>query len=367
MPRVRRRVALAFAVLLTTVVLFWLLRQHIRAAQFLEQLGRAPAGAEAVTTLDLTIPGKNGPFRARLYRPAGAGALPAVVVAHGVHYRGIDERRLVPFARALAATGLTVLTPELRDLADYRITSSGVDVMKDAVTYLAARHDLVSSDRVRLLGFSFAGGLALVAAEDEATRRHLSAVVSVGGHHDLRRVLHFLIHDEIETPSGILHRKAHEYGLVLLIYGNLEHFVPASDLGVMRDGFRAWLQEDRKRARDAAARCTTPEGERLWQLLEHGKLQTLAPDLDALLATQQAELAALSPAGHLKQLQLPVYLLHGSHDSVIPPEETSAADRELGDSAHDALVSPLLEHVEVTEHASLMDELRLIAFMTHIL
>lgn len=367
MPRLRGRLVLAFGVLLTVVVSFQPLRQHLRAARFLEQLGQPPHGAETVLARDLTIPGKNGPIRARLYRPAGAGALPGIVVAHGVHYRGIDERRLVPFARALAATGLAVLTPELRELADYRITSSGVDVMKDAVGYLAAQRDVVSSDRVRLLGFSFAGGLALVAAQDPVTRRRLSAVISVGGHHDLAHVLHFLIHDEIETPSGAIHRQAHEYGLVVLVYGNLEHFVPSADQDAMRDCFRAWLEEDRKRAREAAARAATPEAERLWQLLEHGKLQTLAPELDALLATQQAELAALSPAGHLKQLGLPVYLLHGSHDSVIPPEETSAADRELATSPHDALVSPLLEHVEVNQRATLGDELRLVSFMTHVL
>ena len=103
-----------------------------------------------------------------------------------------------------------------------------------------------------LLGFSFAGGLALVAAEDPKTAALVSAVTSVGGHHDLRRVLRFLIHNEIETPHGVVRQKAHEYGLVVLVYGNLEHFVPATDLPAMRAGFKAWLHEDQKSARLAA-------------------------------------------------------------------------------------------------------------------
>ncbi|HEY0468768.1 MAG TPA: hypothetical protein VGC79_31455 [Polyangiaceae bacterium] len=49
------------------------------------------------------------------------------------------------------------------------------------------------------------------------TAEHLSFVTSVGGHHDLRHVLRFLIHNEIETPSGIAHSQAHEYGLVVLV------------------------------------------------------------------------------------------------------------------------------------------------------
>ena len=345
--------------------------RYVRAAQFLTRLAQKPsASASAATRLsteDVTIPGKNGPIRGRLYFRAGAAPSPGIVVAHGVHYRGIDEGRLVPFARALAESGLTVFTPELRDLADYRITESGVDVIRDSVAYLATRHDRVSGEQVRLMGFSFAGGLALVAAEDPKTARLLSSVTSVGGHHDLARVLHFLIHDEIKTQKGVIHQHAHDYGLVVLVYGNLEYFVPPQDLPAMRAGFQAWLQQDQKRARAAAAASTSPEAERLWQLLEKQKLQTLAPELDSLLASQQAQLAALSVAGHLRALRLPVYLLHGAHDSVIPAYETDAANLELDGSEHQALVSPLVEHVEVSKTASLVDELALVSFMAKVL
>ena len=345
--------------------------RHVRAVQFLQRLsGPAPATSAPATLVqreDLTIPGKAGPIRARLYFRAGAPARGGIVVAHGVHYRGIDEKRLIPFANALAESGLAVLTPELSDIADYRITPSGVAVLQDSVRYLAARRDRVESERVELLGFSFAGGLSLVAAQAPDVAERLTSVTSVGGHHDLRRVLRFLIHNEIETPSGVVKSQAHEYGLVVLVYGNLEHFVPAADVPAMRTGFQAWLQEDRPRAREAAKARTTPEAERLWQLLESQRLQELAPELDQLLASQSAELRALSAAGHLQQLNVPVYLLHGSHDSVIPPSETDAAALELDGAEHQALVSPLLEHVEVSKTAGLGEKLALVSFMAKLL
>ncbi|HEX2871551.1 MAG TPA: alpha/beta fold hydrolase [Polyangiaceae bacterium] len=361
--------AVVLGLLLTTVLLGWApVARHVRAAELLQRLSeKAPTNAPRLATEDVTIPGKSGPIRARLYFPAGAKPGRAIVVAHGVHYRGIDERRLVPFARALAESGLTVLTPELSELADYRITASGVEVIRDSVRYLLGRRDHVDAERVGVLGFSFAGGLALVAAQDPETAAHVTSVTSVGGHHDLRRVLRFLIHNEIETPNGLVRQKAHEYGLVVLVYGNLEHFVPAPDLPAMRAGFQAWLHEDQKAARAAAKARTTPEAERLWQLLEKGNLQTLAPELDALLQAQSAALKALSSAGHLKQLQVPVYLLHGSHDTVIPASETDAAHLELDGADHQALVSPLLEHVEMSKTAGLGDKLALVSFMAKLL
>src|SRR5882724_10612657 len=293
MRKVSARWAIMVGVVLASLVLAWgPVTRCVRAAQFLERLSaKAPASAPdapRISAEELTIAGRNGPIRARLYFRQGASPGEGIVVAHGVHYRGIDEGRLVPFARALAESGLTVLTPELSDIADYRITSSGVDVIRDSVSYLVTRRDHIATERVRLLGFSFAGGLSLVAVEAPETARHVSAVTSVGGHHDLRRVLRFLIHNEIETPHGIVHAKAHEYGLVVLVYGNLEHFVPPADLPAMRAGFKAWLQEDQKRAREEAKARTTPEADKLWQLLESGRLQTLAPELDALLENQRA-------------------------------------------------------------------------------
>jgi dienelactone hydrolase len=346
----------------------------LHAAEFLTALseGSAPpaterASASPVLEENIVLPGPDDAIRARLYRKAGAGPGRALVVAHGVHYRGIDERRLVPFARALAAQGLTVLTPELAELADYRISRQGVDVIHAAVRYLVQRPQLSGGERVGLLGFSFAGGLALIAASEPALRGQLAFVTSVGGHHDLGRVLNFLITNEIETPSGTVHEKAHDYGLAVLVYGNLEQFVPAVDLPTMRSAFRAWLQEDSGRARALAAALTRPLSVQLWQLLEARALQALAPDLRILLRSQSAKLAALSPRGRLAAIDAPVYLLHGTHDTVIPKSELSFASLELGPAAHDALISPLLEHVEVSRTARVRDKLALLAFLSHML
>jgi dienelactone hydrolase len=370
----RRRILGVFVGLLAVLVLLAVgpALRWARAAEFLSDLATPakvqPGGpARRIIEEKTTIPSPGGPIRARLYfpedRPRGRG----LVIAHGVHHEGIDERRLVPFARALSRTGYVVLTPELAELADYRITASGVDVIARSVAYALSRRDHVEGERVGLLGLSFAGGLSLVAASDPSVGERLDFVTSVGGHHDLGRVLGFLVRNRIETPSGMRTEKAHEYGLVVLLYGNLERFVPPSDLAAMRAGVKAWLEEDRPRARRLAAARSTPESERLWKLLESGRVQTLAPGVEALLAERKRELEALSPRGRLARVPVPVYLLHGSHDSVIPPSETDWAALELDSKPHEALVSPLLEHVSVAGAAGLGEKLALVRFMANML
>jgi len=345
---------------------------RVRAAGILTALAKAEpekASAERLLETELTIPSDQGPIRARLYRSGTAARGAGIVVAHGVHYRSIDEPRLVRFSRQLATSGSVVLTPDLKELADYHISAQGIAAIDASVRWLSAQDDLVTSPRVGLIGFSFAGGLAMVSATEPAVQARLSYVASVGGHHDLERVLRFLLHDEIATPTGLVHTKAHEYGLVVLLYQELEHFVDEEDLPAMRDAVRAWLGEDRKKAAVAAARCRTVSGQHIYRLLETSHLAELAPALEERVRLRGSELRALSPHGRLAAIHVPVYALHGSGDTVIPPSETTWLEREAEASGadHRMLVTPLLEHVSIAGHAKLGDEWALVDLIGRLL
>jgi dienelactone hydrolase len=339
-----------------------------RAQRLLRALAAAPAQApDEIRSEELLIPRNGRPLRARLYLRAGAPRGPGLVVAHGVHHQGIDERRLVPFVRELARAGLVVLTPALDDLADYRIDARSVGELGDAVKYLGGRTDLVEAERVGLLGFSFGGGLALLAAGEPDVRDRVSHVVSIGGYHDLARVLGFFVTGVVETPEGPLRAQPNEYGPLVLAYRHLDRLVPAADAVLAQEVVRAWLHEELPRARALAARRTSLAAERLFASLEAHDFAWLRPQLARFVDDDAAELERLSPRHKLARIRAPVYLLHGSGDSVIPPSEARWAAAELGEQEHEALVSPLLEHVEVTHDAGLGDELALVRFMAHAL
>ena len=369
----RRRILAVGLVLLAAAALLWQPGSRwVRAGRLLLALSAEPGTLAAAKSIELieeqeTIAGREGPIRARVYRRADRARGRGLVVAHGVHWKGIDEPRLVPFARELARAGLVVLTPELADLTDYRITARGVGVIDDSARWLSEQRALVAEPRVGVLGFSFAGGLSLVAAADPGLQRRLAYVVSVGGHHDLERVMRFLLSDRIQTPSGELDTRAHEYGLVVLLYGNVDRFAPEADREILQNALREWLHEERGRAFSLLSECTTLECERLGVLLAEQRLKELAPVVEAMLEEHRAELAKLSPNGRLAALDVPVYLLHGAGDSVIPPSELEWASLELGAAEHAALVSPLLEHVEVSKSAGFGHELALLEFMSRML
>ena len=64
---------------------------------------------------------KARPFRLAFICRAASSSAPGIVVVHGMHELGINEPRLVNFARSLAASGFFVMTPQVPGIADYRV------------------------------------------------------------------------------------------------------------------------------------------------------------------------------------------------------------------------------------------------------
>ena len=86
-----------------------------------------------VDVRDTTFDFRGQPIPARVYLPRGVGFAPGIVVVHGMHELGIDEPRLVSFARSLAASGFFVMTPLVPGIADYRVEGESADVIGTAV------------------------------------------------------------------------------------------------------------------------------------------------------------------------------------------------------------------------------------------
>src|SRR5688572_11071230 len=145
--------------------------------------------AESVTAAEITIPWRGGELRARTYTPADVTGR-SILLVPGVHAGGIAEPRLINFAKEIAATGHPVVTAELPDLARYQITPRSTDMIEDAARWLGHQAPPGEEMKPGVMGISFAGGLAVVAASRLGTR--VGWALSFGGHGDLPRALRYL-------------------------------------------------------------------------------------------------------------------------------------------------------------------------------
>ena len=367
-----RRVAL-FVLVAVIVLLVRPVGAHLRAASLLVRFSDpnatsavADVARHPVAESDLTVPAHGGPTRARLYTPTGVDHPPGIVLLHGVHYKGIAEPRLVRFAQTIAATGITVLTPEIREIADYHIDAASLETIAGATRTL--KDTLGATKGVGVMGLSFSGGLALVAAADPRFNADIAYVVAVGAHDDLPRVLRFFATDTIDKPDGThetMH--AHDYGPLVLVYSSIDDFFPADDVPVAREALRLWLGEQFDAAREKANGLSEKSASRMQTLFDH-KVASLAPELLAEIEKRRDAMRAVSPHDHMKDVKVPVYLLHGAGDSVIPASETLwlAADAPRG-IVRGALVSQAIEHVELHGEPTSGEKWALVHFMSGVL
>jgi dienelactone hydrolase len=365
--RPRRRLA-AFAVVIAFLALWNPASAHVRAASLLARFADpdahgllADAGRHPVEESDFPLAGT----RARLFAPMDVAHPVGLVVVHGVHYKGIDEPRLQRFARTIAASGVAVLTPEVSELCDYRIDPASVGTIGDAARALS---DHLGRARVGVMGLSFAGGLALVAASDPRWADSVGFVVAVGAHDDLGRVLRFFVTNEAPRPDGSVERiHAHDYGTVVLEYSHVEDFFPPADVDAARDTLRFVLHEDFDSARARAAALSPASADKMKHVLDHD-VAALAPELLAEIDRLAPAYAAVSPSAHVADIRVPVFLLHGTGDSLIPASEAAWLAHDVPPSQlRAALVTGAIEHVELEGHTSLSDELALVHFMSDVL
>jgi dienelactone hydrolase len=350
-------------------------KAHLQAVAVMREVSGQPVPALAraltvsVTTQDVSFPiataGGHGLVRARVYLPKGRPNAPAMVIFHGVHHLGIDEPRLMGFAAAMASCGIRVLTPELPGIKDYHVSEDSVRTIAESVKWYAGQ----TGGPVGVMGLSFAGGLALVAAADPAYHADFRFVLAVGSQDSMARVTNYYETGRDVRPDGTVEvLAAHEYGPLVLEYEHLEDFVPAQDLEAVRAVMRAHLYEDKKAEAKASLALNQKQKLETLDLMDATSPATRAR-IAATSLKHMAELPGLSPLGRLETLDTPVYLLHGEADNIIPSAETLWMASELRQQDLQAvLVSPVLSHLDLDGASpGVMDNWRLVHFFALIM
>ena len=331
---------------------------------------------DAVAERRDSVPSRFGPLRAKLYTPK-THTEGALLLAPGVNALGIDEPRLVSFARNLAASGFVVLTPELPDLSRYLVTARSTDMLEDAALWFSSRTEITRGYRIGMVGISFAGGLSVVAAGRPSLAGRLAFVFSFGGHANFQRVVRYLCAGTAPPAPGVDNPPRvpppHDYGVAIIALDLADQLVPADQAEPLKTGILRFLhashlalfdrtQAEREFAEARAMEATIAEpGRTFLHLVNTRHVATLGQKLLPYVANLGDD-PALSP-DRSPAPDAPVFLLHGAEDNVVPALETLRLGRHLeGRTTVRVLLTPLISHAEVDKPASTNDVVNLVRF-----
>jgi pimeloyl-ACP methyl ester carboxylesterase len=270
--------------------------------------------------------------RALRVEPARGGELPGWVALHGLTVPGLDHASLRRFARAVAASGARVLVPEIPAWTRLRFAPEEVRrCTLDAVAFLAEAPG-VAPGGVRLAGFSFGGPRALALAGDPELAPRLRAVLAWGSYAELASALRFGFTGEFCTRRGLERLAPDPYGR-WIAGANL---LPADDpvagalhrlaLHAGRTGLEAASAEVAAAAVEIRSALGPAERGRFDAFVFPPEAppdeETVTRLVDALVAAAREQVPALDPAAGLGPLAVPVHLLHGREDRLVPWTES---------------------------------------------
>jgi pimeloyl-ACP methyl ester carboxylesterase len=284
------------------------------------------------------------------------------VVLHGITRPGRKHPELLRFVRGLASTGGRVLIPEIPPWTDLCFEPErALEIIRGAVLHLAESPG-VRPGGVVLMGFSFGGPQALLAAADRSLAPRIRGVVSWGGYADLDRVVAFQFTGRHRWTGREESIRPDPYG----------RWVIGANCLTLTPGYR-----DRGDTAKALYRLAAEAGERQLPPLDPaldplrvelreklpGKERALfdlfAPpwnrdpdpergaDLAGELTTAaRARMPLLDPIPRVESVDVPVRLLHGRSDRLIPYTETFRLEQALKPRVRDlkARVTGLFAH-----------------------
>ena len=303
--RLVRRLAWAVTALVVLGVVAWAFppaRARMKAAAVLTRaldfpLPR-PFASRVSTRMVEVAPGSP----ADLYLPSRRAR--GIVIVPGATPRGRKDPRVIRLARSLAGARRAVLVPEL---ALYRRVFEIADV--EAIVRAAEALEGRTGGKVGLLGLSYGGSLALLAAQDARIAARLEFVATFGAYADLLNVV-----QGVTTGATLLDGRAVPWRTI----PEAREILTDAAVGLAAPGDQTPLRRALQR-RDPAA--LSPAARAMYELLTNTDPRRTEGLAAALPEGARATLRGFSPLTGMSRIRAPLFLMQSERDPATPPAE----------------------------------------------
>jgi dienelactone hydrolase len=302
---------------------------------------------------------------ASLWLPTRGRRLPGVVILVGAAPLGRQDPQVVQLARALARAGRAVLVPDLTlrtstlDAADLKRITTGFQTL--------AVLPRVDPRRVGLLGISWGGALAVVAASTPPLAAKVAFVATFGAFYDLADLAGAVV-----TGATVYQGRTIPWHTVpeaaALVRSALLSLLPPAQAGAVRAALA-----DTSSTVPVAPRLT-PAAQAVVELLGNRDPARVARLAAGLPGSIQRVRQAFSPAFHVQGLQAPLLALHSTDDPAAPWTESAllvAAARAHDPGGARLTLVGVFSHVtqqrSLVAPSSLLDDWRLVRYVASLL
>ncbi|XDD55230.1 alpha/beta hydrolase family protein [Leptospira sp. WS4.C2] len=270
----------------------------------------------------ISIPVRKGNLRADCYL-AKSQSLGTIITINGLAPLGNRDPRFIIVNRSLNNLGYTVVSPFFDEICDYKISLRNIDDIKDSILFISGQKDLCPSGKVSIFAPSFSGSLSLIAVSDKQIVDRMNTICAIGAFAHADEIIGNLFADQ----------SLDEYGRMILLLnflplsiGENKSLFKAIKLAILDNYFKykdnllePHFSKMKKVDRDFFENLKYDKDFRMkhWDII----LKKSGKDRELL--------SALSVTNHINSLSLPILLIHGLKDDVVPATESAMLHAEL--------------------------------------
>lgn len=260
-----------------------------------------------------------GNRRAKVYSPINLkkSKLPGIYFQHGLNADGIDDRRVIELAENLSHCGFAVVTPELTEIKELRMSLESINNIESVALELTDQPTWFDGKNFGFFSVSFSSGMGLIACSRTPLADRVSSFMAVGGYCDFLDTFPFVFEN--------YHRD--NYGVMILLYNLVDRLDKKLGKELTPVFFEAARDNTYHRTgTDAIApkllvNVSKSSKDFYNQVVSSAEFRAkLAVDLQNTFPVEYPK--AFSPYYQMEGLKTPVSLLHGVADPVISPDES---------------------------------------------
>jgi pimeloyl-ACP methyl ester carboxylesterase len=284
-------------------------------------------------------------LEAIVYRPKDSLPVRALVLSHGISELGIHHPKLMTLSRALADAGFLVVTPDLPEFRELRLSTAPMEEMEFWFKVIPELEEGRKVRRAGLAGISFSGTLSLMAAAKPEIKDSVAFVLGIGSYSNLLDMM-----DEWFEPESSAEQSAHYsnrfYARWVIMSAALELLQQEGDRLLLQRTLLGLLKQ-KEVPQDSAE--LSPEGLRWLKLAvdrshsDPGLADQIENYLKPLLYEQ------FDPGKAAAEVGCPVFLIHGAYDDLIPAEQSRKLKQRIVRARSYLLTTPFLTHTHAME------------------
>lgn len=278
----------------------------------------------------------------------------SIIIFSGFSVYGFKDSRIDNLARAICKSGYNVFIPQIESIENLKITKNTLDEMSSFIQYIAEEKSFTQSGNVGVLAPSFSGGMILNAIAKNKLDKYISSICTIGAFANINSTLTFILYNNQED----------DYARNVLLK-NFIDYTNQPNKALLKELLKTAIEDNgfrREKAKlpELLENLETDVKLQWFNLNQNVDFRKILFNEIKLKSSIVKELeTSLNVINHVNEYNIPIVLIHGRTDNVIPAEESIQIykKRKLQELPSKLCITDILDHGDASFSFSKLKEI----------